>query len=171
MDEDAFRGFYERTARPLRAYLARASRDPALADDLLQECYYRFLRGRATYESEAHRRHTLFRIATNLLRDGRRRARTAPPFSALEHEPADGRSQNEGTVRDATDLDRAMAHLKVRERQLLWLAYAEGSTHREIAASMGLRTGSVKLLLFRARRRLADLLRRGRALQDEGTGR
>jgi DNA-directed RNA polymerase specialized sigma24 family protein len=37
MDEDTFRGFYDRTARALRVYLGRVTGDPALADDLLQE--------------------------------------------------------------------------------------------------------------------------------------
>jgi RNA polymerase sigma-70 factor (ECF subfamily) len=62
-----------------------------------------------------------------------------------------------------------MAHLRPRERQLLWLAYALGSTHREIAEALGLRAGSVKLLLFRARRRLAALLRNGSGHRDEGS--
>ena len=75
MDEEAFRGFYDRTARTLRAYLARVTGDGALADDLLQEAYYRFLRARGDYEGEAHRRNALFRIATNLIYDSRRRAR------------------------------------------------------------------------------------------------
>jgi RNA polymerase sigma-70 factor (ECF subfamily) len=56
------------------------------------------------------------------------------------------------------DVSRAMAKLKPRERSLLWLAYAHGSSHREIAQCLGLRTGSVKPLLFRARRKLAGLL-------------
>ena len=51
-----------------------------------------------------------------------------------------------------------MARLKPRERDLLWLAYAQGSSHQEIAESLGLKTSSIKLLLFRARRRLAALL-------------
>jgi RNA polymerase sigma-70 factor (ECF subfamily) len=51
-----------------------------------------------------------------------------------------------------------MAQLRQRDQQLLWLAYAEGSSHQEIAASMGLRLSSVKTLLFRARQRLAALL-------------
>src|SRR5689334_7537756 len=73
MDEAGFRALYDRTARSLWAYLARMTGSADLADDLLQETYYRFLRSRSDYESEAHRRHTLFRIATNLVRDRRRR--------------------------------------------------------------------------------------------------
>ena len=46
-----------------------------------------------------------------------------------------------------------MERLKPRERSLLWLAYAQGWSHEEIAASLGLRTASLKALLFRARRR------------------
>ena len=85
MDEEAFRGFYDRTARTLRAYLARVTGDAALADDLLQETYFRFLRARSDYEGEAHRRNALFRIATNLVSDSRRRARVAPPLVVAEH--------------------------------------------------------------------------------------
>ncbi|HEV2720669.1 MAG TPA: RNA polymerase sigma factor, partial [Thermoanaerobaculia bacterium] len=74
MDEEAFRAFYERTARQVWAYLVRITGDAQLADDLLQEAYYRFIRARATYEDESHRRNSLFRIATNLARDSGRRA-------------------------------------------------------------------------------------------------
>jgi len=73
MDEEAFRGFYERNARGLWAYLARVTGDREQADDLLQETFYRFLRAASTYESESHRRNSLYRIATNLARDARRR--------------------------------------------------------------------------------------------------
>ena len=159
MDEEAFRGFYDRTARTLRAYLARVTGDAALADDLLQEAYYRFLRGRGNYEGDAHRRNALFRIATNLGYDNRRRMRAAPLFMPAEQAVIAAPHGADHADR-ASDLRRAMALLKPRERALLWLAYAQGSSHREIAASLGLRTGSVKLLLFRARRRLANILRR-----------
>lgn len=158
MDEEAFRGFYERTARTLRAYLARVTGDAALADDLLQESYYRFLRARGGYEGEAHRRNALFRIATNLIHDSRRRARHAPALASTDQQSIADRRDNVGATERATDLRRAMTHLKPRERELLWLAYAQGSTHKEIAECLGLRTGSVKPLLFRARRRLAAIL-------------
>ena len=73
MTEEAFRAFYERTARPLWAYLARATGEPHTADDLLQDAYYRLLRSTVTFDDDAHRRNYLFRIATNLVRDRHRR--------------------------------------------------------------------------------------------------
>jgi RNA polymerase sigma-70 factor (ECF subfamily) len=57
MTEEAFRSFYELTARPVWLYLARMTGDRRLADDLLQETYYRFLRVSTTFESDDHRRH------------------------------------------------------------------------------------------------------------------
>lgn len=162
MDEEAFRAFYDRTARLLWAYLSRVTGSPSTADDLLQESYYRFLRARVPHESDSHRRHYLFRIATNLVHDRRRRHVAAPEY-ALEHDcseiPARGDAAKSAEQR--TDLLRAMARLKPRERELLWLAYVQGSTHREIGDTLGLKTGSIKLLLFRARRKLATLLRTG----------
>ena len=56
-------------------------------------------------------------------------------------------------------LGPAMAQLRLRDRQLLWLAYAEGYSHREIAEVTGLASASIRLLLFRARRKVARLLR------------
>ena len=170
MDEEAFRGFYERTARTLRAYLARVTGDASLADDLLQESYYRLLRARGSYEGEAHRRNALFRIATNLMHDSRRRARHTPFFTATDEQSIADRRSDAGATERATDLRRAMTHLKPRERELLWLAYAQGSSHKEIAEYLGLRTGSVKLLLFRARRRLAAILRGTPSTGTEGSG-
>jgi RNA polymerase sigma-70 factor (ECF subfamily) len=159
MDEDAFRAFYERTARSVWAYLARITADPQLADDLLQETYYRFLRAAAAHDSEAHRRNSLYRIATNLARDSRRRRLTHPFESAKETNIERLSTHDHGAAAEnRADFARAMSLLKPREREMLWLAYAEGASHQEIASVLGLRPGSMKLLLFRARRRLAALL-------------
>ena len=163
MDEDAFRALYDRTARALWAYLSRMTGRPDLADDLLQETYYRFLRARATYESEAHRRNALFRIATNLARDGRRRDIRARfveiPADDGSTSPLSSGVDIAGDAERRTDLRRALARLRPREREMLWLAYAQGSSHRDIAGTVGVTVGSVRLLLFRARRKLAELLR------------
>ena len=171
MDEDAFRAFYNRTARSLWSYLSKMTRNPSLADDLLQESFYRFLRTRGRWESESHRRAYLFRIATNLVRDGGRQARrgqlVALPDSDHSTMAAPGGDLGAASVR-RTDLRRAMDRLRPRERALLWLAYAQGHAHSEIAETLGVTTGSVKPLLFRARRKLAGLLRHAPARTEGG---
>jgi RNA polymerase sigma-70 factor (ECF subfamily) len=161
MDEETFRAFYQRSARGLWAYLTRLTGDRQLTEDLLQETFYRFLRAAATYDNETHRRNSLYRIATNLARDVRRRsmARPAavPAGDDIERVPS---GQDAGTAERTADFTRAMSRLQPRERAMLWLAYAEGASHREIADVLGLRPTSLKPMLFRARRKLADLLGR-----------
>jgi RNA polymerase sigma-70 factor (ECF subfamily) len=162
MDSDAFAAFYERSARPLWAYLARVSGDAALADDLLQESYIRFLAAdaprRGEMDGEVASRRYLFRIGTNLLRDHWRRPRT----TAIEDVPEEFFSAPDTSAHSdsCAILGPALLQLKPRERQLLWLAYAEGYSHREIAGITGLASASVRLLLFRARRKAAGLLQR-----------
>jgi len=163
MDEDAFRVFYEQTARGLWAYLSRATGDPDAANDLLQDTYYRLLRATVPFETEAHRRHYLFRIAANLLRDRRRR----PLREVALPDPGDeraGMSENSlpAAIAARRDVSRALEALRPRDRDLLWFAYAQGMTHSEIAASLGVKSGSVRLLLFRARAKLLALLTRTR---------
>ena len=162
MEEDAFRLFYDRTARPVWAYLSRMTGDARLADDLLQEAYYRFLRAATALESDDHRRNYLFRIATNLVHDHRRRPRVDAAQIAAGVDHADPRQGDAaGRAVQRVDLSRAMARLKPRERSLLWLAYAQGSSHQEIAQALGLSASSIKALLFRARKRLTALLQDG----------
>ena len=160
MDEDAFRSFYDRTARAVWAYISRTTGDSRLADDLLQEAYYRFLRAEVAYDSETHRRHYLFRIAVNLVRDHYRRPRLdrLPAADHRDHPQSQSGERAADRAAQRIDLTRAMARLTRRERDLLWLAYAQGSSHAEIATTLGLKTASIKSLLFRARRRLASLL-------------
>ncbi|HEV2246211.1 MAG TPA: RNA polymerase sigma factor [Terriglobia bacterium] len=157
MDEESFRAVYELTARPLWAYLARVSGDAALADDLLQECYCRFLTLTDPPQEEAHRKNYLFRMATNLLRD-HWRAIQRHGETAIETADMPSQDRDMATVPLRSDLGRALAKLKPRERQLLWLAYAEGASHREIAKVSGMREASVRPLLFRARKKLMDLI-------------
>lgn len=156
--EDEFRLLYDRTAKALWVYLFRLTRDTHVADDLLQETFYRFLRTPSSCESEQHERNVLYRIATNLARDARRRQRPMVPIDESGGVTLTGAADAVHGAGDRTDVQRAMARLKGRDQELLWLAYAEGASHEEIAASLGLRTSSVKTLLFRARRRLAALL-------------
>ena len=160
MGEEEFRAFYERTARPLWAYLSRIACDRQKADDLLQEAYYRFYRSNTKYEGESHRRNALFLIATNLVRDAARRGRHYQEVS-LDEELAMQPSASATPERQAaarTDLARAMEQLPPAQREMLWLAYAQGASHEEIATMLGLRAVSIRTLLLRARRKLAVIL-------------
>lgn len=165
MDEEAFRAFYERTARPVWAYLARTTGDERAADDLLQEAYYRFFRAAAAHASEAHRRNYLYRIATNLVRDRARKGGGAVHVALPEDGSPAELPGDPGTAERferASDLGRALEQMKPLHREMLWLAYAEGASHEEIAEILGVKAANVRSLLSRARRKLAGLLRGGR---------
>lgn len=163
MSEDEFRAFYDRTSRPLWAYLVRITGDRQQSDDVLQETYYRFYRAGARHESEAHRRNSLFRIATNVVRDAARRAKHHEDVP-LEDETGgnvvlpDSAPTPDRAVEIRTDLARGMQQLEPLQRELLWLAYAQGASHEEIATVLGLRAVSIRTLLLRARRKLAAIL-------------
>jgi RNA polymerase sigma-70 factor (ECF subfamily) len=160
MDEGSFQAFYNQTARALWAYLAKMAGDSAAADDLMQECYYRFLRARHAALSKEQAKQYLFRIATNLLCDRWRRSqgRVNVPLDEMEELPT-GERTAEG-VQTRSDLKGALRQLAPRELQLLWLAYVEGSSHKEISDVVGLKAASVRPMLFRARQKLLGILRR-----------
>jgi RNA polymerase sigma-70 factor, ECF subfamily len=151
MNEQEFRSLYDATARPLLAYLVGVTGRRDVGEDLLQETYCRFLvRQRPSMNGDETRRY-LFRIATNLLRDRWRRRED----ESWQEIPERGFSID---MDAQIDVRAVMGALKPRERELLWLAYVEGMGHAEIAAATGLRAISVRMLLFRARRRAAGLL-------------
>ena len=151
LDREAFRVFYGRTNRSLWAYLLRVSGRRDVADDLLQESYYRFLAAKLPEMDAAESRSYLFKIATNLFRDRWRRREV--PTRIETAKPCAGDPETR------TDVRRAFEQLKPRDRQLLWLAHVEGFDHREIAGLTGLKVASIRVLLFRARRELGNMLR------------
>jgi len=160
MNSERFAAFYEHSARPLWAYLAKVSGDPSLADDLMQESYVRFLCGDSPGDGEVESRRYLFRIATNLLRDHWRRPGATSIDDLPEHLFASTDSSEQ--MNSAALLQPALARMRPRDRQLLWLAHAENYSHREIAQMTGLATTSIRLLLFRARRKIARILQQQR---------
>lgn len=153
-DEAAFRRIYERTAPRLRAYLHLAVRDSALADDVLQEAYYRLLRADMNDAAIGQVRSYLYKTARTLLADhgrrvGRERRRQRRWNSSVSESPRHDLK---------LDMERLFARLSQREQTLLWLAYVEGASHREIAASLGMQANSVRVVLYRARKSLAGIL-------------
>ena len=155
MDEGRFEAFYRKTSSGLWSYLHRLTGDAAAADDLLQKSYFRFLRANPVVDSDDHMRRYLFRTATNLaldyFRENKRR---------LDREQSAVRSDSTGPDRSELrhDMRQAFSELKPQERALLWLAHVEESDHEEISEALGVKPKSVRVLLFRARKRLAELL-------------
>jgi RNA polymerase sigma-70 factor (ECF subfamily) len=156
LDDGDFARFYEEVAPRLWAFLVSQTGDRTLADDLSQEAWTRVLSSRLEPESDEHFRRYLFRTAIHLVRDRGRRTARAPETGIDETDlptppPAPGLR---------TDLDRAFSALRPKERRLLWLAHVEGLDHKAIADAIGARAASVRVMLFRARGRLAELLGR-----------
>lgn len=151
---EEFSEFYRQTAPALRNYVARTMGSSGRADDVVQEAYLRLLRRPLPSTDPEELRKYVFRVASHLITDHWRRHKHETDLSAAP-EPA-------AIAPDAVrrlDMQRTFRRLRPRDRQLLWLAYVEGASHREIAASLGLGALSIRVLLSRAREKLASLLR------------
>lgn len=150
----AFRELYERTSPRIAAYLRRVTGSPEWSEDLLQDTYVRFLNARRPEMDERQVVSYLFRIATNLVYDGWRSMRREREWE--EAAPAESTAPEPVGLR--RDVEEALAKLSARERALVWLAYVEGYAHKDIARVLGVKSASVRVLLFRARRKLAGIL-------------
>ena len=107
--------------------------------------------GRPTIRSS--QRALLIRIASNLMIDHWRRTRRELAESAAPEPGADGPD-----LALRLDMARVFLTLRPEQRQLVWLAYVERASHKEISAAIGVRERSVKVLLHRAKRKLAEIL-------------
>lgn len=155
-DEDAaFRALYERTAPALLAYLRRVTGSPDRAEDLLQDVYVRWLNADRPEMDERETRAYLYRVATNLVYDRWRAMRREREWAEASPAPAPADPEPVGLRRDVA---AALERLSPRERALVWLAHVEGYSHREIGPMVEVRPESVRVLLFRARRKLAQIL-------------
>jgi RNA polymerase sigma-70 factor (ECF subfamily) len=158
IDEQAFQLLYRRTAGSLRAYAARVMGNATHADDIVQESYLRLVRSPPPTDDPQQLRAWLFRIASRLIVDHWRRGSRE---RGRPNESAEARTVPSPDIPLRVDMARVFEHLNPQQRQLMWLAYVEGADHREIAEALGLREASVRVLLFRTRRKLARLLREG----------
>lgn len=150
----AFAAIYAEQQRPVWAYLIRLGASASTADDLTQETFVRWINHAPATVEPGQVRAFLFTTATRLLTDHWRRERRHVAWD--EDMPEPSVEMPEADVLSG----RAWAGLSQRERQLLWLAYAEEFSHAEIAAITGLAPGSVKVLLSRARERMRTRLHR-----------
>lgn len=148
-----FEAFYLRTSRKLHGYLCRLSRDPATADEVLQESYIRLITAPAM--DELPRKAYLYRIATNLLRDRWRKQKREQEWAADRGDQLFHQNFNL-----PIDVGSVFERLGAQERAVLWLAHVEELSHKEIGAILGVKEKSVKVMVFRAREKARGLLER-----------
>lgn len=153
-DRTAFAALYRRHAGWLLPTLWRlAGGDRERAEDLVQEAFIQAWRKLGQVRDPAAFGGWLKRLAVNLALADRRRLRpveTEAGFEAAAPEPPWPGSD--------LDLERAIARLPERARQVLVLYHLEGLGHGEIAELMEIEEGTSKAQLHRARGLLKEML-------------
>jgi RNA polymerase sigma-70 factor, ECF subfamily len=169
-DEAALAELYRRWAARLLRYLERIVKEPALAEELLQDTFVRVLDARERYAPEARFSTWLFHIARNLACNELARSRSRHPHVSADASESrqDGRPQlalvadgprpdvHADARREHDRFARAFATLPERQQSALWLAVVEGHSYDEIASGLDCSVQSVKNLVHRARAALAD---------------
>ncbi len=156
--ERAFREFYESTHGPLRSYVSRVIGDKSGTDDIVQESYVRFLVWAKETYSPPQLRAFLFRIASNLIHDHGRQLQKEKRDLQVDPETTESAAA-EDSKSLSVPFARAFELLSEQQRALLWLSYVEGYEHRQIAGMLNVGEGSVRVLMYRARNRLVELLK------------
>ena len=154
LSEQEFEDFYGRYSGPLFGYIHRMTGDPSLAEDLAQKAFVRLLGATLKTKDEGALKSYLYRIGTNLVYDHWRRG------------PSESSIEELGTVQEdraaapelRADMQKLFEKLEPKERALLWLAHVEGAPHRDIAEILGMKEKSIRVILFRARKKFASIL-------------
>lgn len=136
--------------------------NPSDAEDAVQETFLKVYRGMAGFKGQSAFSTWIFRILINNCYDLRRRKqRRGGEAGEVE---LDGENAPELPV-PASDhplrmaLERAVAQLRPRLREVFLLAEVEGFKHQEIGEMLGISETNSKNLLFQAKRELRELLR------------
>jgi RNA polymerase sigma-70 factor (ECF subfamily) len=156
-DLDALGELFERHHRPVFHFLSRTIGDVAAAEDLVQEVFVRILKYRHTYDAGSRFETWLFRIARNARADHfRKRTLTTGPLDDASDVPAGdpGPAQQLERQIDVRQLERALRELPEEPRDLLVLARYHGLPYDQIAETLGIETGAVKVRVHRAIKQL-----------------
>lgn len=163
-----FEQVYRESSLKLRRYVTGMIGRTTQVEDVTQEAYYRMLTSAPDRLTDDQLRSYLFTTATNIVRDLWRRGMVAGDWIPLD-ERAEAQSTDTGSIEDKIDVTRTLESLTIMQRSLVWLAYAEGYSHREIAEITNIKEKSVKVLLFRARQRFISRLRQRSTLPERNS--
>lgn len=157
MDPDRLRTFVVTEYPKVVAVVAVLCGDDGLAEDSVQEALAR------ACEQERRGRHIdnlaawVTTVASNETRSWYRR-RGREQRALARHGPRLDPAPDPAASADEVAVRRAVAALPRRQRQAVALRYFLGLDLTEIARTLGVADGTVKALLFQARRRLGDAL-------------
>lgn len=163
--EAAFEALFRLHQRAVYGWLLRIVRNPAAAEDLTVETFWRIYRAHARFEPARGFEGWARTIATHAALDWLRgqRGESGPAATELtgdEAAPPAGDPAVAGEIRRKTAL--AFARLPPRLRIAAVLAVVEELPHREVAEALGISVAAVKLRVFRALRLLRnDLQKQG----------
>ncbi|WP_440659131.1 sigma-70 family RNA polymerase sigma factor [Ensifer adhaerens] len=165
-DIESFEALFRYYAPRVKAYMARLTRDPNIAEELMQEVMITVWNKAGQFEATRGNAGTwIFTIARNLRIDAYRKNRR-PDFDV--NDPAfvadDAKSaENELAERqDATRLKDVMKDLPQEQIQLLKLSFFDDCSHSAIAAKLNLPLGTVKSRIRLAFARLRTALEDGK---------
>jgi RNA polymerase sigma-70 factor (ECF subfamily) len=170
-DERALGSLYDRHGRRAYAVALRVLRDPALAEDAVQEAFLAVWRRAATYDRARGTAATwiltlVHRRAVDLVRR-QHRFNTLPAELTEAQPPAPVESVADDVAR-RTEVEVALQLLSAVEREVLELAYWGGLTQCQIATALGIPLGTVKSRTSSALAKLRDALHEGTASDPVG---
>jgi len=158
-DRAAFGELVDRHKDSLVNYLTRLCGHSEQAEDLAQESFLRLYQRGNHYREQGQLQAYLYRIATNLFRTQIRREQRWLRLQSLffasnghQLEPPQQSQVLQGELSE--QLATALLQLPICYRTPLVLAFVEGWSHREIAAAMKCREGTVKSRIHRGRKLL-----------------
>ena len=154
--------FYENHSRSFWFYIYKICGDEHMADDIYQESFVRLLKANPDIANETHLKVYLYRIAFHLMVDKKRRIKVEKKsfeenVHTYERDMHD--AGQESSVLLSMEMEKTFKRLKPKQRMLLWLAYVEGYSYSEIARMTDTKENSLKVQLFRAREKLANILK------------
>lgn len=152
-ERDAFDALIARWHEPLWRYLRTLSDSDDTAADLAQDTWIRVLRGIPALREPARLRPWLFGIARRVAMD-RLRGQYARAFESDALDELAAPEPDAQLEEDFATLATHLESLPPREREALALFYLRELTIEDIAALLGVPTGTVKSRLFRARQML-----------------
>jgi RNA polymerase sigma-70 factor, ECF subfamily len=170
-DEAALAALVDQYAGALYRVAFSVLRNPADAEDAVQETFLRVLRHRDTLEEVRDHRVWLIRIVWNIVLDRKRRAKTRPETDDVAELarvlPANGLSAEEraAAAQHHAHVLGCVEQLPTKEREVLQLSAFEELSSVEIASVLGITESSVRSRLFRARNLMAGLLNHARSLR------